>query len=125
MATTQVHGSQPIVARVEDDRAQPPIRWPHPNRSSVLTIALWAIGLIVGLGIPALIVPPWQKTATPAAGWTAFTVTVLGSAVMMASTSWHYRKTKDSGILVLGLVPGATVIICGVILVTVKVLGFV
>jgi hypothetical protein len=125
MATTHVQGSQPIVARVEDDRAQPPIRWPHPNRSSVLTIALWAIGGIVGLGIPALIVPPWQKTATSAEAWTAFSVTVIGSAIMMASTSWHYRKTKDTGILVLGLVPGATVIICGIILATVKVLGFV
>jgi hypothetical protein len=125
MATTQLPGSQPIVARAGDDRAQPPIRWPHPNRSSVLTIALWAIGLIVALAVPAFIVPPSQKTATVAAVWTSFSFTVVGAVIMIAATAWNFRRTKDSGILILGLVPGVTVIICGVILATVKVLGFV
>jgi hypothetical protein len=107
------------------ERAQPPIRWPHPDRSSVLTIALWALGLLVALLIPALIVPPYQKTATAAAAWTAFSFTVLGALFMIAATSWHYRRSKDSGILILGAVPGAAVIVGGVILATVKVLGFV
>lgn len=107
------------------DRAQPPIRWPHPNRSSVLAVALWALGLIVALLVPALIVPPYQETATPAAAWTAFSFTVVGALFMIAATSWHYRRSKDSGILILGLVPGTAVIVGGVIMATVKVLGFV
>ena len=108
-----------------DDRAQPPIRWPHPNRSGVLTIALWGLGLVIALLIPALIVPPYQKTATATEAWTAFSVTVFGALIMMGVTGWRYRKTRDSGILVLGIVPGVSVIIGGVILATVKVLGFV
>jgi predicted membrane channel-forming protein YqfA (hemolysin III family) len=124
MATAHIHGSQPMaVQRVE--RAQPPIRWPHANRSGVLTIALWGLGLLVALLIPALIVPPYQKTATVTAAWTAFAFTVIGALCMVAATAWHYRRTKDSGILILGLVPGGAVIVGGVILATVKILGFV
>jgi len=124
MATTDLHGSQPTVAQAEE-HAQPPIRWPHPNRSSVLTIALWALGLLVALGVPAAIVPPNQKTATAAAAWTAFAFTALGAAFMITATAWHFRRTKDSGILLLGIVPGATVMIGGIILATVKILNFV
>lgn len=124
MATAHIHGSQPMaVQRVE--RAQPPIRWPHPNRYGVLTIALWGLGLLVALLIPALIVPPYQETATVGEAWTAFSFTVLGALFMIAATSWRYRRSKDSGILILGLVPGAAVIVGGVILATAKVLGFV
>jgi hypothetical protein len=105
------------------ERAQPPIRWPHPDRSSVLIIALWGLGLLVALIVPALIVPPSQKTATVADAWTAFSFTVVGAILMIGATGWHYRRTKDSGILLLGAVPGTAVIIGGVMMATVKILG--
>jgi hypothetical protein len=124
MATIHVHGSQPPAARA-DDRAQPPIRWPHPNRYSAFTIALWGLGLIIALLIPASIVPLSQKAASVADVWTAFGFTVLGALIMMGATGWRFRMTKDSGILLLGIVPATSIIIGGVILATVKVLGFV
>lgn len=122
VATNPVPGGQQT-AKVPAERAQPPIRWPHPNRSSVLTIALWALGLLVALLVPAMIVSPGQKTASVSAAWTAFSFTVLGAAMMITATSWHYLRTKDSGILLLGLVPGGAVILGGVLLATVKILG--
>jgi hypothetical protein len=122
VATTSAHGSQQT-AEPPAERAQPPIRWPRPNRSSLLTIAFWALGLLVALLIPAMIVPPGQKTASVSAAWTAFSFTVLGAAMMIAATSWHYLRTKDSGILLLGLVPGGSVILGGIMLATVKILG--
>jgi hypothetical protein len=103
--------------------AQPPIRWPHFNRTSVLTFALWGIGLIVALLIPASIVSPGQTTATAGAAWAAFSFTVLGAAIMMITTWWRWRKTRDAGILILGIVPGSAVVVGGIILATAKVLG--
>jgi hypothetical protein len=108
-----------------EERAQPPIRWPHPNRGTALTIALWALGLLVALLVPATIVPPTAQSATPAAAWTAFTFTVVGAALMIGATAYRWRKTQDAGILLLGAIPGASVIVGGIILATVKVLGFV
>lgn len=113
------------MAEHAQERAQPPIRWPHPNRSSVLTIALWGLGLLVGLLIPATIVPPTQETATAGEAWTAFSITVLGAVLMVAATAWQSRRTRDASVLILGVVPGSTLIVGGIILATVKVLGFV
>lgn len=124
MATTQMSGSQPVAAQAVE-RAQPPIRWPRPNRSSVLTIALWGLGLLVGLLIPATIVPPTQATATVGEAWTAFSITVLGAAMMVSATAWQFRRTRDASILILGVVPGSTLVVGGIILATVKVLGYV
>ncbi|HET9657048.1 MAG TPA: hypothetical protein VFP72_16975 [Kineosporiaceae bacterium] len=106
-----------------EERAQPPIKWPHPTRIGTLTLAMWVAGLLVALLIPAAIVPPTQNTATPGAAWSAFAVTVLGAGLMIAATIWSWRKTKDAGVLILGFVPGTTVIVGGILLATVKVLG--
>jgi hypothetical protein len=122
MAATDFHGGRPDTAPSEE-RAQPPIRWPHPQRIYLVTIALWGLGLLVALVIPASIVPPGQATAAPGPAWTAFTFTVIGALVMMGATVWAWRRTKDSGLLILGLIPGSTVIIGGIILVTAKILG--
>ncbi len=122
MATTQYHGSQPDTTPSEE-RAQAPIRWPHPNRTHLITIALWGLGLLIALLIPATIVPPGQATARPGPVWTAFTITVVGALMMIGATVWAWRRTKDAGVLILGVVPGATVIIGGIILATAKVLG--
>jgi predicted membrane channel-forming protein YqfA (hemolysin III family) len=124
MATAHLPDSQQT-AEQPAERAQPPIRWPHLVRSSVPTIALWALGLLVALLVPAMIVPLSQKTATVSAAWTAFSFTVLGAAMMIAATSWHFLRTRDSGILLLGLVPGVAVVLGGIMLATVKTLGFV
>lgn len=129
--TRSFDGHQPTPPNLRDpqptpqgpQRAQAPIRWPHPDRSNLLAVALWAIGLVIALAVPAAIVPPGQKTAHIVPVWTAFSFTVIGAALMIGSTTLRWRRTGDSGLLILGVVPGLTVIIGGIILATTKIFG--
>jgi len=49
---------------VAEERAQAPIRWPHPNSHDISLVGLWAVGIFVALFLPALFVAP---TANPIA----------------------------------------------------------
>lgn len=102
------------------ERAQPPIKWPHPRGASVAVVGLWLVGLIIALAIPAMIVGPGEENAEPSAVWTAFAITVVGAAIMIAAATMLWRRTKDSGALLLGTVPAISVVIGGVILAAVK-----
>ncbi len=100
----------------ETPRAQPPIRWPHPKKASLGIAAVWAVGLVVALVIPAMIVGPGQQDASTSAVWTAFSVTFVGAAIMLAASAVLFRRTKDVGALVMGGVPAVAVVAGGVII---------
>ena len=109
--------------QVEDERAQPPIRWPHPSRKDLGLIALWAIGIFVALFVPALFVAPTAQHPPAADVWKAFASTVVGSAIMLGAAMTLWRQKADSSILLMGVVPAVSCIAGGFILAASKLAG--
>ena len=99
-----------------DLRAQPPIRWPHPDRASLGLVALWAVGLVVALLVPAAFVSP--TAVNPPAGdvLIAFGSTLLGATIMVWVSVVLWRRVKDAAVLVMGAVPAFACVAGGIIL---------
>ncbi len=102
-------------------RAQAAIRWPRPDRAALSLIALWVIGLLVALALPALVVAPGAQTAPVGRIWLAFAVTAVGAALMLAAVLALYRRARDASVLTLGVVPAIAVITGGIILAVTKI----
>jgi hypothetical protein len=105
----------------DDQRAQPPIRWPHPTRGSLGLVALWAVGLVVALLVPAAFVSPTAKNPPTGDVLLAFGSTLLGAAIMVAISMILWRRMKDASVLVMGIVPAVAVVAGGVILAATKI----
>lgn len=101
-------------------RAQAPIRWPHPDGTTLALFALWLLGVAVALVVPALIVPPTADAQAAARVWTAFGFTVLGSGIMVAAVVGLWRRSGQAGILVLGIIPAVSCIAGGLIIAATK-----
>jgi hypothetical protein len=84
-------------------------------------VALWAAGLLVALALPAAIVNPTAENPPAGDVRLALGCTVLGSIIMIISAVILQRRTRDSGLLVLGLVPAAVCIAGGAILAASKI----
>ena len=104
-------------------RAQAPIRWPHPTGAAVALVALWIVGLALALFVPAAIVSPMARTAPSGHVWTAFAVTILGSAVMIGAASLLWRRTGDAAFFIMGAVPAFATIAGGAIFAASKLTG--
>jgi hypothetical protein len=111
------------VGPTSDDRAQAPIRWPRPDAASVVLGVIYAIGLVIALAVPALIVPP--STTHPQVGrtWFAFLFTVIGAGTMLVASLLHFRRKRDGTVLTLATVSAISVFLGGIILVAVKLGG--
>jgi hypothetical protein len=106
-----------------DDRAQAPIRWPRPDRGSVVLGAIWVIGLLIALVVPALIVPPSATNPNVGRTWFAFLFTVIGAGIMIGVSLVQFRRKRDGSILTLGTVSAIAVFLGGIILVATKLGG--
>jgi hypothetical protein len=104
-------------------RAQPPIRWPHPDAIGVFLMLIWAVGVVFALAVPAFIVSPGDATAPTADVLWAMTSTIVGSLVMMVSAYVLYRRTHEVGFAVLGAVPAFSCLAGGIILAATKLTG--
>jgi nitrate reductase gamma subunit len=102
----------------QDARAQAPIRWSRPEGTFLSATAVWLVGLVTALLVPAAIVPPSSVTAEPTKIWTAFAVSVVGAILLLGSTIFYYRRKGDSAVLILGLVPAFSTVVGGVIFAT-------
>jgi hypothetical protein len=111
------------VGSTGDNRAQAPIRWPRPDRGSVVLGAIWVIGLLIALAVPALIVPPNATHPNVGRTWFAFLFTVLGAAIMVGVSLFQFRRKRDGSILTLGTVSAIAVFLGGIILVATKLGG--
>ena len=111
------------VGPTSDNRAQAPIRWPRPDRTTVVLIATYVVGLLIALIIPALIVPPSSTHPQVGRAWFAFLFTVIGAAIMLVSALMHFRRERDGTILTLASVSAISVFLGGIILVAVKLGG--
>jgi heme/copper-type cytochrome/quinol oxidase subunit 4 len=116
-------GPSPLAAPGPGERAQARLRWPHPDRTSVIIAGVWGLGLVVALLVPAFIVGPGEQTAPASQVWTAFACTVVGAMVMLLSAMAMYRHSGDWADAVWGIVPAASVIVGGVILTATKLSG--
>lgn len=111
------------VGSTADDRAQAPIRWPRPQGRTLVLAAVWLVGLLVALVVPAFIVSPTAKNPTPSQAWIAFAFTMLGAAIMLFASLTHYRAKRDASVLTLGGVSAAALVLGGIILVATKLPG--
>jgi hypothetical protein len=101
-------------------RAQAPIRWPRPDRTSLTYTAVWAIGLVIALVTPAFIVPPGQKTAATSDALLALSMTVFGALIMLAAAFGLWRKHREPLVSLLGAVPAIACVAGGIMLAATK-----
>jgi predicted membrane channel-forming protein YqfA (hemolysin III family) len=111
------------VGPTSENRAQAPIRWPRPDRRSVVLGVIYVVGFIVAIAVPALIVPPSSAHPQVARAWFAFLFTLLGAGLMLVSSLLHFRSKRDGTILTLATVSAISVLLGGIILVAVKLGG--
>jgi hypothetical protein len=121
MVDVMVTGQDPV--RATGERAQPPIRWPRPDRPTLTLVGLWAVGVFVALFVPALFVAPTAKNPPAGQVWLAFSSTVIGAIIMLASVFALWRRNRDSAVFVLGTVPAVACVAGGIILAATKLLG--
>jgi hypothetical protein len=119
---TPAAGNQPR-QDVAEERAQAPIRWPHPNSRDVSLVGLWAVGIFVALFLPALFVAPTAKNPPHGDVWLAFGSTVVGSLIMLGAASLLWRRKEDASVMLMGAVPAVSCIAGGVILTATKLTG--
>src|SRR3954468_176511 len=93
------------VGPAEEERAQAPIRWPHPDRLTLALIVVWVVGLIIALAVPALIVPPTAQHPSTGQTWFAFSFTLIGVVIMLVASVVHYRREHDPSIFTLAASP--------------------
>ena len=105
------------VGPTEEGRAQAPIRWPRPDRFTLGLIAVWVVGLVIALAVPAAIVPPTARNPSPGQTWLAFLFTMIGAGIMLTVSMIQYRRKRDPSVLTLGGVSAVAVILGGIILV--------
>jgi hypothetical protein len=80
-------------------------------------MGLWVLGGLIGAGAPALIVPPTlDGGASLPRVLTAFSLTVVGVAVMALACLLLYRHTRERGVLVLAVVPTGVLLAGGMIM---------
>jgi hypothetical protein len=110
-------------ASKSQNQAQAPIRWPRPDRGSVVLGVVWVIGLLIALAVPALIVPPSATRPDVGRTWFAFLFTVIGAGIMLVVSLVQFRRKRDGSILTLGTVSAIAVVLGGIILVATKLGG--
>jgi hypothetical protein len=108
---------------VTEDRAQPPIRWPHPTLAHAGLVALWGVGVFVAIFVPAFIVSPGARTAPSGDVWLAFGTTVVGAGIMILAASLLWRRTRDVAYFVMGAVPAFAGLAGGAIFAAAKLSG--
>jgi hypothetical protein len=106
-----------------ENRAQAPIRWPRPDRGSIVLGAIWVVGLLVALAVPALIVPPNATNPDVGRTWFAFLFTVIGAGIMLVVSLLQFLRKRDGSILTVGSVAAVSVFLGGIILVATKLGG--
>src|SRR4249920_226669 len=102
-------------------RAQAPIRWPRPDRFALGWGAVWVVGVIIALAIPAFIVSPGEKSAPVGPVLAALGTTMLGAAVMLLAAWGLWRRYRDPLVFVMGGVPAIACVAGGIMLAATKV----
>jgi len=104
-----------------------PLRFENPavhrigwHRESLISLAVVALGYLIGLVGPALVVPPGTRTAPDNEIRVAFGITVLGVAIAVVTAILAYRRRRNWSWLVIGSVPAIALLLGGAILAATK-----
>jgi hypothetical protein len=104
-----------------------PLRFENPavhrigwHRESLISLAVVALGYLIGLVGPALVVPPGTRTAPDSEIRVAFGITVLGVAIAVVTAILAYRRRRNWSWLVIGSVPAISLLVGGAILAATK-----
>ncbi len=98
------------------ERSVAPFRRPRPSRAGAALMGVWALGGVFGAGAPALLVPPNSDGASLGRLLAAFSLTLAGVAVMVLAIVALYRRGRDSGVLVLAVVPTGVLLAGGMMM---------
>ncbi|WP_146099551.1 hypothetical protein [Kineococcus xinjiangensis] len=118
-----------------EHRALAPIRWPKPDKGVIASLAVFTLGLVIAILVPALVAPPdFEQTSlitggtaepapegadlTPAQIGIAMAATVLGALIMLVSAYALHRRTGSIGAAILAFVPTFVVVASGAIIAT-------
>ncbi len=102
------------------ERAMAPIRWPHPGGATLGLVGVWVVGMLVAVFVPAVVVPPTSTQAETGPVLVAFGFTLVGAAIMVAAGWLLHRRHDEPLAWAVGVVPGLTVVIGGIIMVATK-----
>ena len=105
------------------ERHTAPFRPPMLTRTVAAAAALWLGGAAFATVAPAFVVHPTDDTASPAALAGAFGLTVVGVLVMVVACLVIYRRERNSGALILAVVPTGVLLAGGVMLLGTKLFG--
>lgn len=87
------------------ERHTAPFRRPMVSGPTLALAALWLGGVAFGLVAPAFVVPPSAQQASMGLLLTAFGLTVVGVAIMVAACLLAYRRAHEKGVLIFAVVP--------------------
>lgn len=91
---------------------------PRPGPMSMAEVIVAIGGYVFAMLGPLLVARPFQEGVTHRQVWLAFTMTVIGVLIALVSCTVAYRRTRNWSWLVLGVVPGLTVLMCGMLIAT-------
>ncbi len=94
-----------------------------PSRANVVSLIVIAVGYLIGLGAPSLVVSPSQPSAPLRSVLLAFGLTLLGVTIALVAGMLAYRRTRDYGWLIATGVPAVTLVAGGAILAATKVIS--
>jgi glucose uptake protein GlcU len=100
---------------------QPIHTQPKPPPSSLVSLVVILAGYVFSLAAPFFVVGPAQTDAPTDKIWLAFSLTVVGVVVATVTSAVEYLRTRNWSWLIIGIVPGLTLLMCGAILAAAKV----
>lgn len=104
-------------------RRNPPINPSgKPSRANVVSLVVVAMGFVIALGAPSLVVSPGQPSASLGEVLLAFGLTAVGVAISLVAGGLAYRRTRDYGWLIATGVPAVALVAGGAILAATKVI---
>ena len=115
-ATTSGGSPKPLPLRFQNP-AQHRIGW---HRDSLVYLAVVALGYLIGLVGPALVVPPGLDTAPKRDIAIAFSITVLGVVIAVVAATLAYRRRHNWSWMVIGIAPSMSLLLGGAILAATK-----
>ena len=114
---------EPTSAPLPLRRRNPPINPSgKPSRANLVSLVVIAVGFIIALGAPSLVVSPSQPSAALGEVVTAFALTAVGVAISLVAGGLAYRRTRDYGWLIATGVPAVALVAGGAILAATKVI---
>jgi hypothetical protein len=115
--------SSPVHER-PGERSIPRVHKPAISGVSTALVLLWLFGLVAGVLGPLLIINAGSADATSSVSagtlWAAMSTTMASLVVVVLACVLLYRRHRDAGIIVMAIVPFASLFVGGLAIVGAK-----